>query len=133
MEAMKKAQQQRMGGSTPKTGATGSSFLDDWLAKRQQMGATGSVGQSTQVPQAPSRREPARPFEPAQSPVSGGMSSRDNAPVQPPVAPGQNSVSQAPVVTQQPAAAPKQAVSPDKLHLRGEHASRDDEISIKIR
>jgi hypothetical protein len=133
MEAMKKAQQQRMGGSAPKAGATGSSFLDDWLAKRQQMGATGSAGQSPQVTQASLPQEPARSFESVQSPVGGGVTSRDNAPMRPPVAPGNNSASNPPIITQQPAATPKQAVSPDKLHLRGEHASRDDEISIKIR
>lgn len=133
MDAMKKAQQQRMGGSAPKAGATGSSFLDDWLAKRQQMGAPGSVAQSAKVPQAPSRQESARPFEPIQSPVSSGMASSINTPTKPPVVSGQNSVSEPPIAPQQPAAAPKQADSPDKLHLRGEHASHDDEISIKIR
>lgn len=127
MDAMKKAQQQRMGGSAPKSGATGSSFLDDWLAKRQQMGATGSAGQ------APSRQEPTRPFEPIQSPANSGMTSNNNASTKPPAASEQNSVSELPTAPRQATVAPKQAANPDKLHLRGEHASRDDEISIKIR
>ncbi|MCY1539095.1 hypothetical protein D9M68_746660 [compost metagenome] len=134
MDAMKKAQQQRMSGSAPKSGATGSSFLDDWLAKRQQMSATGSVSQSPKASQMPPRQEPARTFEPVQSPVSGGaVSTSNNAPVKPSVLSDRNSVSDLPIAPQQAAAAPKQAASPDKLHLRGEHASHDDEISIKIR
>lgn len=134
MDAMKNAQQQRMSGGAPKAGATGSSFLDDWLAKRQQMGgATGSVGQSPGVSQVPSRQEPARPFEPIQVAASGGAASVNNAPTKPSVALEKNSVSNPPIVPQQAVATPKQAASPDKLHLRGEYASHDDEISIKIR
>ncbi|MNT21907.1 hypothetical protein D3C72_1572640 [compost metagenome] len=128
MEAMKKAQQQRMAGSAPKTGATGSSFLDDWLAKRQQM--SGGSASASRSAQPPLQQNP--PQAPVVAPPAPSGQSGHHSPVRPSAAPI-NSPAATPAVAPQGAPDPKQSVSSDKLHLRGEHASHGDEISIKIR
>lgn len=134
IEAMKKAQQQRTVGGAPKPGATGSSFLDDWLAKRQQMSAAGSTNQPSPVAQTVAQQHPPRHSTPAPSSLPPVNKTASATPVRPPVASGHSSVPASPIAPAQAMSDSKQQpVSPDKLHLRGEHASRDDEVSIKIR
>jgi hypothetical protein len=131
MEAMKLAQQQRMsGGATqPKQAGAGSSFLDDWLAKRQQMGGTKPAGQVSQA-------SVQRPLTPSgQSvPPFGSQAQQPHPALDPkepftaPVAPSAPTLDQAPQSNELASQA-----TPDKLHLRGEEASHHDEISIKLR
>jgi hypothetical protein len=131
MEAMKLAQQQRMsGGATqPKQAGAGSSFLDDWLAKRQQMGGTKPAGQVSQA-------SVQRPLTPSgQSvPPFGSQAQQPHPTLDPkepftaPVAPSAPTLDQAPQSNELASQA-----TPDKLHLRGEEASHHDEISIKLR
>lgn len=131
MEAMKRAQQQRMsGGATqPKQAGAGSSFLDDWLAKRQQMGGTKPAGQvsqaSVQRPVAPSG-QPVPPF---------GSQATQPRPILDPKAPFTAPVAPSvPIPDQAPQSDVSVSQAPlDKLHLRGEEASPHDEISIKLR
>ncbi|MNQ14055.1 AAA-like domain protein [compost metagenome] len=140
VDAMKKVQQQRMAGAAPKTSATGSSFLDDWLAKRQQM---GGATPKTQAPQSFNASGSApRPVASATPRVPGGTQSpqppNDSRPPIAPVAPSKPlQGTPPPSVDSQPGASdispPAPASNPDKLHLRGEHAARHDEISIKLR
>ena len=131
MEAMKRAQQQRMsGGATqPKQAGAGSSFLDDWLAKRQQMGGTKPVGQTSQA-------SVQRPLTPSgQSVPPFGSQAQQPRPILDPKEPFTAPVApSAPIPDQAPQfdELASQA-TPDKLHLRGEEASHHDEISIKLR
>lgn len=164
MEALKKAQEQRMAtfqagnapqvgsGMTPSaSGAVGApmqpnrqpavgakpaaapSFLDDWLAKRQEI-------TSTPAPQ------PAPQFTPVSAPIS--------APVMTPVAPQQPQPQQQtqrqrqlqpiekpiqkPIQKSEPAQAvvapPVTSVEPEKLHVRDASANADDDgVSINLR
>ena len=125
-EALKKSQQERMTGMNRASGsAGGSSFLDEWLSKRKQMGAS----------------KPPTPTVPSQPPVSA-------APLSPPVAspPAQTAPQAAPrppepvntPATVDPAFgpplpdAPSQQL-PEKLSLRGDEANHESEVSIKWR
>lgn len=117
LEEMRRTQRQRMGDGTPSAPGSsgGSSFLDDWLAKRQQL--SGGKSSSTQpspgaasLPQQPlttqqPQQAPAAPVEPAAAP-EGALQSED----------GQFRV--------QPA--------PDKLDLRGNDGAQHEEVSIKF-
>jgi len=111
MDALKQAQQQRLAATRPQgaVGAapsSGSSFLDEWLAKRQQLASTppSTARPATQPPmgQAPSWHD--RPA------ASAGMSPSPTPPV-----------------------APVQEAAPDRLHLRGADRNDDDEIAIPLR
>jgi hypothetical protein len=115
LEALKKAQQQRMTGTTP---SSGSSFLDEWLAKRQQMG--GGSKPPVVGPGAPITPGAAqRPIQPTTSPPW------------PPQAPtSAQTPSQAPSTPQTPPVPP---VDPDKLSLRGDAPADDSEVSVKLR
>ncbi len=138
-EALKKTQQQKMTGMG--TGGSGSSFLDDWLAKRQQINkttpsATAGAGQ--------------------RAPTATGSMPSVNTPQQPPVAPygvpkttttsvQQRIQSKTPSVTPSPSSLEQDAslqYSSDnatyrpvneKLHLRGDKSNHDSEVSIKLR
>jgi hypothetical protein len=162
MEALKKAQEQRMAafqkgpqaqagsgtgigafnapgapgaamGGAPKPAAA-PSFLDEWLAKRQQIAS---------APKAPGTPVSA----PAQAPVQ--MPAQATAPVpQPPVAPAtivstpqfkpieksaQQSEPTQPVTPPAPVA-PVAPVEPEKLHVRDSGANpTDDGVSVKLR
>jgi hypothetical protein len=121
-EEDKKQQQQRM--TTNISGAGGSSFLDEWLAKRKQINKT-----QTTAPAAPASAQPVnQPVTPA-APITAQPGPSPFA--QPPVAPSpmQPSVPAAP--QQQPTA--PQMERPDSLHLRGDKDNADSEISIKLR
>ena len=131
MEAMKRAQQQRMsGGATqPKQAGAGSSFLDDWLAKRQQMGGTKPAGQISQA-------SVQRPLTSSgQSVSSFGSQAQQPRPIVDPKEPFTAPVApSAPIPDQAPQSdGSTPQATPDKLHLRGEEASHHDEISIKLR
>jgi hypothetical protein len=126
-EAAKKTQAQRMTGA----GGGSSSFLDEWLAKRKQIG-----GQNSSVAAGAPRPVAA---------VPSGVTAPPVQPIQPPVTaqnpfittPPQSStpVSQAPRAPR-PAPSPA-AVAPqkagDSLHLRGDDENQHNEISIKLR
>lgn len=135
-EEVKKTQQQRMTGM--KSGGAGSSFLDEWLAKRNQITPPGvapapakpiTVQQPSIATPAPTRplTPPANPFmtppqapTPSVSPANPFMAAQPAAPAAqtPPVTP--------PISTPAP-------VSDNGLHLRGDTANHDSEISIKLR
>jgi hypothetical protein len=135
LDALKQAQQQRMsptasasgvaGTGKPPTG--GSSFLDEWLAKRQQMnsGATSAPqAAATPLPMTQSAPQSSAPAVPSQPP--------QGTPVMP-------IIKDTSVIKSQPPAAQASAQGlekplPDSLHLRGKHAQGgDDEISIHLR
>ncbi|HET6747606.1 MAG TPA: DUF87 domain-containing protein [Candidatus Saccharimonadales bacterium] len=117
-----------------KPGGAGSSFLDDWLAKRKQISTSPAArpiaGPSAQ-PQSVAPRAPAaspNPFLPptfSQTPVGPQPLSSSTLP------PGDTqSPTEAPQAQPE---APRKAVNPDSLHLRGSAQNHDDEISIKLR
>jgi len=139
-EALKKAQQQRMTGVSSKTGAGGgSSFLDEWLAKRKQM---GSSKPPTPQPIAPPPM--ANPATSGQMPSVQGVSA-STTPQTPVVTPPnpflppqqQSPTAQPPVMQQQPqtpqATPSQQPAEGNGLHLRGDQTNHDSEISIKLR
>jgi hypothetical protein len=120
-DALKKAQQERMTGMSsrgPQGG--GSSFLDEWLAKRKQIAGAPKPPagpSSAPSPFVPSNLQPgASALPPQQKPSM--QSPVPASPEQPPL--------QQPSATQTPPAE-------DKLHLRGDKTNPDSEISIKLR
>ncbi|MEP7205221.1 MAG: TraM recognition domain-containing protein [Candidatus Saccharibacteria bacterium] len=135
LEAMRRAQQQRVNAQRPNNqpvggqgvAGGGSSFLDDWLAKRQQIAAT--------APQSPSAPVPATKLPPT---VSSGKTASEPlgvvnaAPLPPTVASQTGPASD--VKPPQPAQPPAEATPPDdKFHLRGENSRGHEEVSIKLR
>jgi hypothetical protein len=126
LEALKKAQQERMMGmnNTPSTSPTGgSSFLDEWLAKRQQM---NSQPASSTKPSAPA----------SQMSVSTVPQAAMSPPV--PTVPPQQPQAQVPPTV--PPAAPQQppqvpTVDLNHLQIRTDDKvkSSDDEVVFKIR
>jgi hypothetical protein len=98
-------------GAAPK--ASGSSFLDEWLAKRQQLGGQQPGAQGKMTP-APSVATPAASQPQPVSPSSNAA----QAPIQPPAS-RQSSQPQPPIN--------------DKLHLRGNDTNDDGEVAIKLR
>ena len=122
LEQMRSMQQSRSGGAAPAGGAgqpkSGSSFLDEWLAKRQQLG-----GKKT-APAAPATQAPigAAPF--------GSMgASAPSTPVQPL---NKTSVDASKPAAAEPTSAPEGKPS-DKLHLRGDDKNDDSEVAVKLR
>lgn len=110
-------------GGVPATSGGGSSFLDEWLAKRQQL-AKASPKTAT-PPQAPVSPLPAQQTMPPQNiqqqaPVATSASSQA---VDSPVTTGGDAKSQ-------DSAGPQ---TPDKLHLRGDNQNSDSEVAIKLR
>jgi len=130
-EALKKSQQERMTGMNRASGsAGGSSFLDEWLAKRKQMGATKPP--TPAVPAQPVTSIPTVPVPPAAS----------TTPLQQPAAPSPAPMPpepSAPVntpATVDPAFGPPlpgAVQPPEKLTLRGDDANHDSEVSVKWR
>ena len=134
--------------------SSGSSFLDEWLAKRQQLGgktppSAPPAAKAGAVPPAPAAAPlSARPqASPLSSPPSAPAQSVSQAPGQPsPVAPPLSqqappatpsqpqSVAPPAIDNSQPGEAP-QAVAqpPDRLHLRGNDSNHDSEVAIKLR
>lgn len=115
-EELKKAQQTRAAG-VPSGGSPSSSFLDEWLAKRQQLGGPKTA------PTAPPPAFGTSPPLSTPSPVT---------PLQPPMQSQERKENPVvPVPEKSPlATSPK---TEDKLHLRGTNTNHDSEISIKLR
>ena len=118
LEAMKKAQQERLAaaGPRPTTGAPvgstgGSSFLDEWLAKRQQIGGPVAPQTSAAVP---------APTQPTQEPIIASL-----APAEPVSAPSSALVD--------PAHITAQAADQDKFHIQDAGDNTSDEMSVKLR
>lgn len=119
IEALKKAQQQRMQGGVKPGGPGGSSFLDEWLAKRQQLASSKPAGSAK-----PLGKQPAPTVAPQVKQAS----------VSPQPQLDQNPhATKAPAAPQTPPAKAQQQES-DSLHLRGDRTANDDDIvSIKLR
>ncbi|MDB5166861.1 MAG: hypothetical protein JWN26_6 [Candidatus Saccharibacteria bacterium] len=112
LEALKKAQEERLNasrpGAVPAPAGGGSSFLDDWLAKRQQI-----------TPAAPSQK-PSTP---------------SNAPEQPSEAPADDTVTEASVEPQEVvvnAESTNEEKPKDNLHIHHDDTVHE-EISVKLR
>jgi hypothetical protein len=127
-DALKKAQQQRMAGvqsgpSSPSSG--GSSFLDEWLAKRQQMNSgPATAGKST--PSSPGiamQQQPPLPSTPPPAPLQ-----QPSIPFEAKVRSESTASSEAPRIASEPTAAPS------GLHLRAKDGVQsDNEVTFKIR
>ena len=128
LEAMKRAQQERMNaarpgmtpGAAPGATGSGSSFLDEWLAKRQQIAATPSQGPSKPVGAADMSAP--SPFGPMGSASAPGVQ---------PVAQSAASPAQTDAKSGNELGAPPS--SEDKFHVRGDQGRSHDEVSIKLR
>jgi TraM recognition site of TraD and TraG len=137
LEAMKKAQQERFNAARPQAvgagappAAGGSSFLDDWLAKRQQIAtAAPDVKPATALTPPQSRVTPITPIQPAGDPVEAQIV-REAAPV---VAPVQHPVTATEPTTIPDASRVQPEPDTDKFHIRSDTQNRHDEVSIKIR
>lgn len=123
-EEMKKTQQQRMTGMN--SGGAGSSFLDEWLAKRNSIGAPGAAPAS---PRPFATQQPPTPPTPSTSPVAPPSVTNSFAP---PVVNSPTDTSN-PFIVQPPAAPPVAPPEENGLHLRGDNVNHDSEISIKLR
>jgi len=130
-------------GSKPNISTGSSSFLDEWLAKRQKINSTAPkpaappIGVSqvnTPLPSTPSLNIGSAPAQVTSSDPSGST-------VAPIIQPVGQSASPSPETQvheqaiQQPAdpSSPSVAQDVDKLHLRGENQNHQDEISISWR
>jgi hypothetical protein len=115
-EAAKKTQAQRMTGMGGTS--SNSSFLDDWLSKRKQIGGQNpSSGSSAPKPTV-------QPAAAAPSSIASPQPQQPN-PFLPPQQP--------PVVTPQTPIAPEAPKNDDSLHLRGDKENKSSEVSIKLR
>lgn len=133
------------GGSAAGKPTSGSSFLDDWLAKRQQMSGQGGNNKSTTAFPAPQQTPVSMPTSDAKH-TSTTLTS-PTAPIAPFGSSGQSTAPRVDQVGQAVVTTPRVGVQPDtpligsrvdprpsdRLHLRGEQTNTDDEISIKIR
>jgi hypothetical protein len=127
LDSLKKAQQDRFNAMRPPTGmpgavgsaaapikSSGSSFLDDWLAKRQQIATPTSKPTSTPAPEALSRPVQSQETRLAQAQSEAAQS----APVEPDVAPARTH--DTPQAHQ-------------KFHIHEDHKNHGDEVSVKLR
>ncbi|MDB5163359.1 MAG: hypothetical protein JWO54_47 [Candidatus Saccharibacteria bacterium] len=176
MEALKKAQEQRMAafqsGNTPQMnsgmgmggpGALGApasppmgspkpaappSFLDEWLAKREEIKTTVSQGSKPVItapatpmqPQAPARPQPVQQVAPTSAPAFQAPTTVNDftplppPPVMPTAKPIEKPAQQLEPVQPVVPVAPSAPVEPEKLHVRDSSAnSQDDGVSIKLR
>lgn len=118
--SFKKPIEQRVMGTS---GSSGSSFLDEWLTKRRQLG--GADPKSAPVtpsvsPHVPSLPSPAK----SQQEVKGNTRS-----IQDVKKPGQAM----PDIPTNEGLDPHTSINSDGLHLRGEHKNHDHEVSVKLR
>lgn len=131
-EVLKKSQQQRMTGVASNASGGGSSFLDEWLAKRQQintvkpdagLSASATVAAPAQQVSIPRPTEQAPLFSSTTQPLQQRQTSYER-----PTAPAQTSkASVLEPSSQMPSAADY------GLHLRGDKTNHANEISIKLR
>lgn len=103
LDQMRQAQSRP--GNPSSAGKSGSSFLDDWLAKRQQLGAG----------KPPSAGVPLAASQPSQSLAMPAQPHSDNVTATGPSAPSEQAVA-----------------APEHLSLRGDSSNVDDEVSIKL-
>jgi hypothetical protein len=132
MEALKKAQEERMrampaggagmpslgaapGGQPASTPASGSSFLDEWLAKRQQLASSGAAQPAPNPAFGPTTGQPPT-FQPAATPPQP-VASSEPLPVQPEATPKEENTSS----------------HQDKFHIREDHKNTHHEVSLKLR
>lgn len=118
LEDLKKAQQERFNSMRPTAGvqvapsqpSSGSSFLDDWLAKRQQIASkpTATRPVSDDAPKATN-----------DTPVRKADLESPKGPSEPPV--------------ESPTRKADEDETPQKFHIHEDHKNRDDEISVKLR
>jgi hypothetical protein len=128
-EALKKAQQQRMTGmsSGGPAAAGGSSFLDEWLAKRQQLNATAA-------PKSPVVQPAANSFAPSPQTHTPGIPARSAPPIQ--STPFSSPQAPSNPLQNQPGPSSDKLTNdePAGLHLRPKDGvSSDDEVTFKIR
>jgi TraM recognition site of TraD and TraG len=131
LEAMKKAQQERFNAARPQStgavgmpAASGSSFLDDWLAKRQQITtATPDIKPATAPITSMDSTKPLMPIQPAYGPVE---------PQKPDGVQSNAAVIDTPMPTTVTPDTQLQSDT-DKFHIRSDTQNRHDEVSIKIR
>ncbi|MBC7943415.1 TraM recognition domain-containing protein [Candidatus Saccharibacteria bacterium] len=131
LDAMKKAQQERMGaarqGAAPANAnpaGGGSSFLDEWLAKRQQIAATPS--QSPPKPAEVKDVLKPQPLSPA-SVANVPATQNDKYAIKDL---GSDSNLKAVDSTDESG---KQTPRDDKFHIRGDQGQPHDEVSVKLR
>lgn len=128
VEALKKSQQERMMGmkSNPSSPGGGSSFLDEWLAKRQQM--------NSQQGATPKPTGPAPAVTPPTPPQQMMAPTPPTAPLQQPPT---QMAPQTPFMNQTPPQAPTAApADPNHVQIRSSDtspATADDEVVFKIR
>lgn len=101
------------------TSGGSSSFLDEWLTKRRQLGGTAPKTQAPVVASGATLQKS------APTPIAGQDSPMSSVP---PLRPGSEIVAP---TAQQPL--PPVAQEDERLHLRGDHKNHDHEISIKLR
>lgn len=113
LEEMRRTQQDAAGMKAP-----GSSFLDEWLAKRQQLASTKPASGITHQDESPAVGS----FKPPQSAVPVAASTQIDAPIT------------APEPTR-PASADKKTVSSttDHLRIRGDNKNSEEEVTFKLR
>ena len=134
LEQMRSMQQSRVGGAPATPGAPGakpgSSFLDDWLAKRQQLGGQQPAARPATVPAAaPVSVAP----QPLNAKAETTLSSVPSAP------PKQTAEQSMPDQLQQTPPAANETQGPQaesnqdqKFHLRGD-STTDDEVHISLK
>lgn len=112
-------------------GGSGSSFLDDWLAKRQQLGGAKSPARSTSAPVSPSSSmtslTPMAPPAPSE-PVSPMLDSKPVAPSISPTTPSTTALADDAVESKDT----EQKQPGDRLHVRGSE-QHNDEVTLKLR
>lgn len=130
--AAQKAQQRSVSG----TGGGGSSFLDEWLAKRKQIANTPRAGQPSSVtPQPVSSPQTmfSQPVNIPQAPPNPFLEPPTTSAAPSSLTPPSTQVSAS---AQQLPSVPlgqKETVEESRLHLRGDKENKDSEISIKLR
>ena len=123
-----KAKPTSAAGVAPGGGAksSGSSFLDEWLAKRQQLGGTSTPAKPTTAQPAP---RPAGPMQP--SPYQPQTAAPQPAQAPTPQTPPQSTPHASETTS---AAQPEVVKAPEsKLQLRGNDSNSDSEVSFKLR
>jgi hypothetical protein len=113
-----------------KPAGSGSSFLDEWLSKRQQMNGSASSPKPPLAPARPTVASPAVPtamISPAPQPIAQ-LAPREQVIAQ--------KESRTPLIEEPAGLVDTPVMSPrdqNGLHLRGDNPNHDTEISVKLR
>ena len=139
LEQMRSMQQGKVGGgaqgATSPNGKPGSSFLDEWLAKRQQL----SGQKAPAAPVAASAPAAAAPFGSmgASNPSTPAQPLNDKAALRsaptPPASIQDQMNDELQSTTAQPVPTAKTPGEPEKFHLRGDNKNDDGEVAVKLR